>query len=118
METRNSFNASDICAIIRASAKCNVKKLRIQDFEVEFETPCGRGNASGVFVNQPAVEETPAAIIVDQQDEEQPFIPDPELMEEMRLAQLMTDDPVAYEQEMIDANLSNAGDTNGNEENS
>ncbi len=41
---------------------------------------------------------------------------DRELQEEMRLAQLMTDNPMAYEQEMIDANLNPRVTNGGGEE--
>ena len=104
MEHEKSLNATEICAIIRASYKCNVKKLRIKDFEVEFETSPGQSNAAEVFVNQPKGNAIPVAEHV-LMDDVEPFTPDRELLEDMRLAQLMTDNPVAYEQEMIDANL-------------
>jgi len=104
-EHKKTLNANEICAIIRASYKYQVKKLRVGDLEVEFETLSSRGNAERVFVNQQVVEETPPATHVVHQDETPDFEPDQELLEEMRLAQLMTDNPVAYEQEMIDANL-------------
>ncbi len=105
MDHKKTLNATEICAIIKASYKYNVRKLRVGDFECEFETLSSRGNAERVFVNQRPGEETPVAANVQSETEATPFVPDRELMEDLRLAQLMTDDPVAYEQEMIDANL-------------
>lgn len=78
--------------------------LTLGDLHVSFFSSADRlGRNQLASVDQPAAGETAVG-----SEENQPVVVDvdPELREDLRLAQLMTDNPVAYEQEMIDANLS------------
>ena len=107
------LTAADICVIIDACSKNRVKSLAYSGLNIEFDAPTPDlwRNTAAVEVDQPEGGETPSggsylarplpvtAQTMQMSDE------DLTLMEEMRLAQLMTDNPMAYEQEMIDAHV-------------
>jgi hypothetical protein len=109
METNSPFSATEICAIIEACHKSGVSSLKMGDLSVEFyQVPQLRRNADAGrdlpdggetlpgFVGEYEVD-TGAMPPIEFSDE------DRALLEEARLAQLMTDNPAAYEQEVIDA---------------
>lgn len=106
MTDTNSFQAADICAILDSCNKNNVKTFKLGNLEIAFETVSAPASTDLSFVNQPVGEanlEAKADVNIDLTE-----LPDHEkvsLIGDLRMAQLMTDDPVAYEQEMIDANL-------------
>lgn len=110
-ETSSPFSASEICAILESCHKNGVTSLKLGALQVEFyQVPQLRGNVPAgasqladeeTFVDtegQFEVAESPQVIQKAELSDE-----DKALLEESRLAQLMTDDPAAYEQEMIDA---------------
>lgn len=111
VETICPFSASEICAIIRASHHNGVSSLKLGALHVEFQkAPEPRRNVPA-GASQPEAGETAAGVegpfVVGDNAETVPQAPlseeDKELLEDARLAQLMTDNPEAYEQEIIDA---------------
>lgn len=105
------LSAEEICAIITVCAKSRVSSLAYAGLSVNFAVATGQAqeNAWPEHVDQSGEAETslasgqvangPVANIA-LSDE------DKSLLEESRLAVLMVDSPLAYEQEMIDAQLS------------
>ncbi len=105
-----SLTALDICAILKACNENLVSELAFGQLSVKFEPRLhGRNLLAGV--DQPTSGETEVGVA--ELEFDAPGVPSmtmegPEydaLKEDVRLAQLMTHDPAAYEQEMIDANL-------------
>jgi hypothetical protein len=104
------LSADDICCIIEACFRNKVYSLSYNALEIKFgPDQAAWGNAQLQYeVGQPEGGETPSgqgyavpfdALPVELTEE------DKLLMEEVRLGQLMTDDPMAYEQEMIDSHI-------------
>lgn len=99
------FPATDLCIILDACRKNGVAALTLGDLHVSFYAPTNhRGNE---WESEPPGEETPAGHEVETPNagrveltEEQK-----ELLREAKLSQLMADDPVAYEQAVIDAEM-------------
>ncbi len=110
----DGLTSASICSILNACAKANVASLTFGDLHVAFYNEASQlGRNQLASVDQPWGGETPLG-----SGTEQPLVmtaEDQELREDMRLAQLMTDNPVAYEQEMIDA-TSNEQVLNGGRE--
>jgi hypothetical protein len=111
MTNTKGLSHKQICDIIRLCNKNHVSKIKFNDFEIEFQNSQPDGNQSvyatrdekadgrNPFVNSVATEvEGSLKPKVVQLTPEQK-----ELLNEVRLSALMTSDPVAYEQEMIDA---------------
>lgn len=107
---------AEVCAIIEVCAKSNVSVLKYGKLLVEFREASRFGGNQLTSVDQFIGGETPAdngpgddglgnKMLLTPEDEE--------LRESLRLAELMTTDPVAYEQEMIDANLSGQDPNDG-----
>jgi hypothetical protein len=108
----NSLTAQDICVIIEASSKHKVKSLAYGGLKIDFDTTRDdeKKNLLSSDGDQPEGGETPsgAGQRVETSTTPSSFMEAEDraaILEEIRLAQLMTDDPMAYEQEMIDANL-------------
>lgn len=85
----------DICAIIRICSKFNVASLKTSDFFVSFHGPNAPGvgqmsHANGVKSVAAEVELPPEVAA---------------LKEDFDRSQLMIDDPVAFEQQQIDADI-------------
>lgn len=102
--------AKEICAILEACRFSGVKSLKWGDLDIEFHSL--RDQERVVLAESPIPSAEEAARLEDSQDTSldfsNPNASTPEakaLMEEMHMAQLMTDDPVAYEQMQIDAHL-------------
>lgn len=93
------FKPADICRIIEACSKFSVSEIRFSGFEIKFKE-----------LGLPAIVDPPKTITrnfshqASETDTVDPKIGmlDEQLMEDMRRAQLMIDDPLAYEQEIID----------------
>lgn len=105
--TSSGFTASEICAIIGACHDKGVVSLKLGDLSLEFQAPQPRGNVHA-GANQPADGETsePGVGRIAESDlpaKAELSDEDRLLLNEARLAQLASDDPMAYEQEMIDA---------------
>lgn len=101
--------AKEICAILEACRFSNVKSLKWGDLEIEFHSS-GIQERETIESSMPSTEEAARAedSQTDSSDFSNPNALTPEakeLLEEMHMAQLMTDDPVAYEQMQIDAHL-------------
>ena len=99
------FAPADLCAILDSCRQNGVAALTLGDLHVSFYAPAGlRRNEE---LPEPSGGETPAghevvtadAGAVELTDEQK------ELLREAELSQLMADDPVAYEQAIIDENL-------------
>lgn len=112
----SALSAEGICAIIEACSKNRVTSLTYGVLSIEFGTPepeIGGNLFAGVDgVDQLNRGETRYAGGERGHDVASLFAASPEereLTEEIRLAQLMTDNPLAYEQEMIDQNLNPRG---------
>ena len=101
------LSAADICAIIDACAKSRVSSLTYAGLEIKFDVAAttDRNPLEYVPVDQPEGGETPSGGSQGAATQAKVHLSedDKTLMEELRLAQLMTDDPLAYEQEMIDS---------------
>jgi len=101
-----NLTSSEICAILDACSKNKVKTLKYGRLEVDFDlslvpASLSEGFASHV-VEEAALLHPPSESLEGEYARTEEGI---SLLEELRRAQLMTDDPLAYEQEMIDANL-------------
>ena len=96
---KNTFSAADLCKILLAAGESGVKRLKMGDLEVDFVEKGPNIDQNTPFLGAENVPKS--AISSGTMD-----TLDPELMEDMRVAQLMIDDPVAYEQEIIDAHIS------------
>ncbi len=108
MATNFAFSASEICAMIVSCHQNGVASLKIGDLSVEFfQLPRLRGNVAAGFDNQARGGETPAGAAMDLSEPATLILTDEDkaVMEEAQLAQLLAEDPMAYEQQMIDATL-------------
>lgn len=113
-EHKNNFTASEICAIIKACSKANVSRISLDGLVVDFSkesAPAGlaqyglfsseqQGPVPGFGEGMPLVDSIESLDTSDSLSED-----DKDLAETARLSQLMTDDPLSYEQEVIDAML-------------
>ncbi len=110
------LSAGDVCAILDACMKSGASSLTFQGLHVEFslDRSLPRTAALGFGVGRPEGEEEalidagggivkPAKVHFTPEEEQ--------VLEDARLSQLMTDDPLAYEQEMIDSH--SEGQTHG-----
>jgi len=100
------LSAKDLCRIIEAGARFNLKSLKMGAVELEF---ADRGRL--------AIEDLPKTYQYDlpspesagapneTKQEPKASIMESQLLEDARVSQLMVDDPVAFEQEMIDGFL-------------
>lgn len=80
--------------LIRVAAECRVFRLSIEGLELEFVATDGN-----------IIPYSNPDLPVQSEHSSQEHGLDDSLLEELRVAQLMTDDPVAYEQEMIDSQI-------------
>ena len=102
---KDPFPAADLCAILSSCRQNGVAALTLGDLHVSFYAPAGlRRNEA---LPEPPGGETPAGQVVDPEDVGEVELTDEqkELLREAELSQLMADDPVAYEQAIIDENL-------------
>lgn len=101
------FTAEDICRIIETAGAAGVAKLKFGDVEMDFSPKVADLGA----VAMPSLSNEVYSPIASPASEQTLSIDDKiktvdeELLEDMRVAQLMLEDPLAYEQEMIDAHL-------------
>lgn len=107
-----TLSASAVCAIINACAKNGVAKLKYGDLELEFLNKSR--TAEHTFYSgtedqsdpakdfQVTHDATPAS---EQSLQSKLSTVDPELLDDMRRSQLMIEDPLSYEQEMIDLQI-------------
>lgn len=104
------FTAGQISDIIRTCHECGVSQLRLGDLAVEFyQSPQLRRTESPAAV-PPVGGETPLVLVDETEVADVETLPreglseaDKAFLEDARLAQLMTDDPAAYEEEIIEA---------------
>ncbi len=100
---------SEICAILEKSKELGVTKITVYGVEVYFGPP-GPAEVTHDYSDLRA-SQRPAMRYdyTDRDDEPAPqtlmTLADRQAQEETRTAQLMIDDPIAYEQEMIAASL-------------
>jgi hypothetical protein len=99
----NASLLRDLPAILEACKKAEVSTLKCGDIEVTFRSPTALVHTTGylatddlttlpsTFTNYSPVSEQPKIETVDR-----------DLLEDMRRSQLMIDDPMSFEQEMID----------------
>lgn len=103
------LTADAVCSILEACKKSGVSSLTFCGLHVEFRNaaPGGETPASQGFVFRPEGGETPLTddqgAVLQARIELTPE--EKQVLEDARLSQLMTDDPLAYEQEVIDAKL-------------
>lgn len=96
-----SLRASEICYIIRVASKNNVSDLKIGDFCLSFARSQGQGdqpNRSSVDSVKPVApgsEKAESINALSYEDQQA-------LLDDVRSRQLMIDDPVAYEQLIMD----------------
>lgn len=101
VERRRGFNAAEICYIIRVASKHNVTGLKIGDLSLSFARSQGHGdqpNRSSVDSVKPVAPGSNRAENVNALTDENQR----EIMEDIYSRQLMIDDPVAYEQLVMD----------------
>lgn len=93
------LTVDEICVLIARCYHHKVTKISVRGVEVTFDTTSGRTpkGSDDQFVGQETPTDTGEGVefTADQR----------EIQEDLRLSQLMLDNPFAYEQEMIDANL-------------
>ena len=103
----NSSLLDRIPAILDACRKAGVVTLKCGELEVSFASPEIITNELGAASQAPL--STPAQTIAQQASGEATLEPiDRELLEEMRQSQLLIEDPLAFEQEVIDRHLREA----------
>lgn len=105
------FTALDLCRIIKCGAVNGVARLTIGDFQVNYYHPPAASLGPQVTADPPNVTEFPAPPASEQPPEV--TIADPELLEDLRMSQLMISDPLAFEQEIIDSHLEEARGADG-----
>lgn len=118
METSGPLTAEEILGIIKQGAKSNVKKITYGSFLVEFfgQEPVHQHQ---IVLSRPEegwqasasenIIPSPVVTVDDAKDDPEAVAAYHELREELRLADLMINDPVAYEQEMMDAQQKEEG---------
>jgi hypothetical protein len=109
------FERKDFCDIIKTCSRSGVKKFKFKELEIEFFEPVKEENHYSISLNDQARSEEKENSSLAPQEEthaageeifsEQKTELEKELLEEMRQAELCANDPQAYEQEMIDAEL-------------
>lgn len=108
---QSGLTAVDICAIIEAAAKSRVAYLSFGELRIKFDSGLSRFELSSPLQQWTGGEgghtgkdaEPPEMVIETPEDRE--------LAREAQLAQLLTHDPMAYEQAMIDALVGTDGPT-------
>lgn len=101
MDHKSNLRARDICAIIKSCSQNGVTVFRFGDLSLQFE-PIEISRSPVAMPDWPKAPYHPEASAVAQEKLEQV---DKNLVEDMRLSQLLIDDPLGYEQEMIDAHM-------------
>jgi hypothetical protein len=89
------FNSKDLCRIIEACNLNGVTKLKFGDVEITF----------GPVATLDLPKISPQIVYPEAREDQTPDKMSPiqkDLLEEARTSQLLVDDPVAFEQEMID----------------
>lgn len=92
-----SFSSKDLCRIIETASKANVSTIKIGNLEVSFLPKSLPTIEDLSKTHSDAVEQTSSP---EQKVSMTPVEKD--LLEEARTSQLMVDDPLAFEQEIID----------------
>jgi len=113
MISTKSLTPKQICDIIRLCNKNRVSRLKLGDLEIDFyngSQPDGNQSVYASQVSYPAeTEELKPATTSKMKTQEVHLTPEQkEILEEARLSQLQTEDPLAYEQEMIDLAMSDS----------
>lgn len=93
----------ELCKLIETAAAHGVSELKYADLSVTFGPKDRKGAEETVYLPKEFSLDTLAS-----QDSEQSVPPQVshELLEDMRRSQLLIDDPMAFEQEMIDLHVS------------
>jgi hypothetical protein len=97
------FTNVNICRIIKVCKEAGVSKLKFGDLEVEFNQPVKRFGPEEKLAYQ-----KPAQVIAAPESKANTNAPsafDKTLHEDLRITQLMLEDPLAYEQMVIDAQI-------------
>lgn len=110
-----ALSVGDICTLMEKCAKYRVS-LSYRELRIDIEDPTPERNPGVRDVSDPDVGETSSgqpdsSSPEEKQDTQKEVFVSKQDLEEMRLAQLMTDDPSAYEQEMIDVQLRGPDDS-------
>lgn len=95
----NKLTSKQICDILKACDKAKVREFAVGELKVSF---FGKGDTGRTFVESKNHVVDLADIVHDEQVGEEISQED---REEMRSAQLMIDDPLGFEQEMVDGYL-------------
>lgn len=110
LKSEKKFSTAEICRIIKLCRKNEVAGLRLGDFEVSFHKKAEKivqkfvGSQSNVDLPKTIQSVTTSKPVVGKTEQE--FgIQDQQTLRELEQAQLLIDDPVAFEQEEIDAAL-------------
>lgn len=106
----------DICAILEAGRRSGVSSLRYGDFSVEFQRAATGETFVPAFVDRPEGGETPLTDVPEQDPSKARVELSPEekqVLEDAHLGQLMTDDPLAYEQAVIDSTIGDGANAEG-----
>lgn len=106
------LTGAEICAIIEACGKSGATFFQCGALSIEFLAG-GLGGNQFAGVDHSFGGETPGDGEAGGETRVLLTPEDREVQEEIRLSQLMTDDPVAYEQEMIDATFNQRVPTDG-----
>ena len=113
-KSQKGFSVAEICRIIELSHKNGVSNLKLGDIEVSFHTKEPRIRNKSGSERKPDLPETksiqvttsrPVVAQPDGRMTPRGFTISPEELEEYRKAQILIDDPVAYENAEIDAAL-------------
>jgi hypothetical protein len=99
------FLAADLCAILESCRQNGVAALTLGDLHVSFYAPPGLRRNERPAVPPGAEPPVGQAVVTADAGEVELTEEQKELLREADLAQLMADDPVAYEQAVIDENL-------------
>ena len=94
------FSAKDICDIIKTGSKSGMSLLKLGAIEVEYLPSVGPSSRESNLDGPEFDLAVPESI-----DNPQVEMSDPSLMEQVRVQQLMAEDPIGYETEMIDSLL-------------
>lgn len=102
-----AFPLDKLPAILEACQKSGVAVLKFGDLEVSFHPlPAAPLFADTLGATSQVALPDPYRFPASPASEQTRIEPvDPELLEDMRRAQLMIDDPMAFEQEMVDEHL-------------
>ncbi len=98
------FSTTEICRIIKLCRKNEVSELKLGDFEVTFQRKLKKVSKKAEKVDDTVPVNTSLPTREDLKQVERSFgVQDRQTLKELEAAQLLIDDPVAFEEEEIDA---------------